>query len=51
MTRCPIYKELTQTCRLQEVMVDEDDPDRGFVNIRAGFHSGPVGEFNLFLVT
>lgn len=26
----------------QETLIDEDDPDRGFMNIRAGFSSGPV---------
>lgn len=25
-----------------ETLVDEDDPNRGFVNIRVGFHCGPV---------
>lgn len=25
-----------------ETPVDEDDPSKGFVNIRVGFHSGPV---------
>ena len=27
----------------QEVMIDEDEPSKGHVSIRAGFHSGPVG--------
>lgn len=26
----------------RKVMIDEDNPSRGFVNIRVGFHSGPV---------
>jgi class 3 adenylate cyclase len=25
-----------------QTLVDKDDPSRGFVNIRVGFHSGPV---------
>ena len=25
-----------------KVLVDEDEPEMGFVNIRVGFHSGPV---------
>lgn len=25
-----------------ETYIDEDDPEKGFVNIRVGFHSGPV---------
>lgn len=25
-----------------ETQIDEDNPERGFVNIRVGFHSGPV---------
>ena len=28
----------------QEVMIDEDEPSKGHVSIRAGFHSGPVGD-------
>mmetsp|Transcript_4349 Transcript_4349/g.10184 ORF Transcript_4349/g.10184 Transcript_4349/m.10184 type:complete len:1294 (+) Transcript_4349:125-4006(+) len=26
----------------KETLVDEDDPSKGYVNIRVGFHSGPV---------
>lgn len=25
-----------------KVLIDKSDPTRGFVNIRVGFHSGPV---------
>lgn len=25
-----------------EIYIDEDEPEKGFVNIRVGFHSGPV---------
>ena len=25
-----------------KIVIDEDDPDKGFVNVRVGFHSGPV---------
>lgn len=25
-----------------QTLIDEDNPDLGFVNIRVGFHSGPV---------
>lgn len=25
-----------------ETLIDEDDPSRGFISLRAGFHSGPV---------
>mmetsp|Transcript_135292 Transcript_135292/g.431987 ORF Transcript_135292/g.431987 Transcript_135292/m.431987 type:complete len:368 (-) Transcript_135292:325-1428(-) len=26
----------------QETLIDEEDPSRGYINIRVGFHSGPV---------
>ena len=26
----------------RETLIDEDDPSRGTVSIRVGFHSGPV---------
>jgi class 3 adenylate cyclase len=25
-----------------KVLIDQEDPKRGYVNIRVGFHSGPV---------
>ena len=26
----------------RKVIIDKDDPSRGYINIRVGFHSGPV---------
>ena len=25
-----------------KILVDDEDPDKGYINIRVGFHSGPV---------
>lgn len=25
-----------------EILVDDDDPEKGYINVRVGFHSGPV---------
>lgn len=25
-----------------QILIDEDNPDKGYVNVRVGFHSGPV---------
>ena len=25
-----------------KILIDEDEPDRGFIKIRVGFHSGPI---------
>jgi hypothetical protein len=30
---------------LQETLIDDQDPSKGNVAIRVGFHCGPVGEF------
>jgi hypothetical protein len=30
---------------VQETLIDDNDPSKGNVAIRVGFHCGPVGEF------